>query len=227
MAVVIRHDKDDTDALRLGQRFDAVGRVLPDGGCALVTPTWIATAAHVAASITTDSKIQFGDKKYAVKRTVIHPEGVKRKGRPPEVDLALVELAEPVKKIKPIELYKEGKELGKTFFIVGYGDYGSPQSGLKRTDNKRRAVTNVVDDAGPMRIFMKFHEPPEGTEHEGVGGPGDSGGPALLEKDGKLYLVGISSGSMNGRPGQYGVTDVYTRASSYIEWITKAMNSEP
>ena len=127
VAVVIRHDKGDTDVLRLGQRFEAVGRVLPDGACTLVAPTWVATAAHVAASITADSKIQFGNKKYAVKRTVIHPEGVKRKGRPPEVDLALVELAEPVKKIKPIELYKEGKELGKTFFIVGYGDYGSPQ----------------------------------------------------------------------------------------------------
>ncbi|MCZ6873199.1 MAG: trypsin-like serine protease [bacterium] len=227
LAVVIRHDKDDADVLRLGQRFDAVGRVLPDGACTLVAPTWIATAAHVAASITADSRIQFGNTKYAVKRTVIHPEGGKRRGRPPEVDLALVELADSVKSIKPIELYKERKELGATLFIVGYGDYGSPKSGLKRTDHRRRAVTNVVDDAGPLRIFMTFHEPPEGTEHEGVGGPGDSGGPALLEQDGKLYLVGVSSGSMNGKPGQYGVTDVYTRVSSYIEWITKVMNSEP
>ena len=30
-AVVIRHDKDDAEALRLGRRCDAVGRVFPDG----------------------------------------------------------------------------------------------------------------------------------------------------------------------------------------------------
>lgn len=226
VAVVIRHDRDDADALRLVERFDAVGRVLPDGGCTLIAPTWAVTAAHVAASIPRDGKVRFGDNDYAVKRTVLHPEGVGPRGTPPEVDLALIELAEPVRQIKPVELYVGRKELGQTLSIVGYGDYGNPRTGLKRTDFKRRAVTNVVDDAGPRRIFMNFDEPPAGSKYEGVGGPGDSGGPALLEEGGKLFLAGVSSASMNGKPGQYGVTDVYTRVSSYVEWIRTTMNSK-
>jgi hypothetical protein len=223
-AVVIRHDRSDEDALRLGKRFNAVGSVLPDGGCTLIAPTWIITAAHVAAQIPHDGQIRFGDKLYTVKRVFIHPEGAGSRGVPPEVDLALVELAEAVKEIKPVDLYRGHEELGKTVFVVGYGDYGNPQTGLKHSDGRRRAVTNVVDDAGPRRIFLTFDAPPKGTEYEGIGAPGDSGGPAIAEQGDKLLLVGVSSASMNGRPGQYGVTDVYTRVGSYIDWIKRVMN---
>jgi len=225
-AVVIRHDKDDAAALRLAQPFQAVGRILPDGGCTLIAPTWALTAAHVGASLHPGSLIQFGDQTYAVKRVVLHPEGSGPKGSPPEVDLGLVEIAEPVIAIKPVSLYRGQKELGKMVYLVGYGDYGNPRSGLRRTDGNRRAVTNVVDDAGPRRIFMKFDEPPKGSEFEGVGGPGDSGGPALFLDDGKIFLMGVSSASMNGKPGAYGVTDVYVRVSSYISWIKKTIKTK-
>ncbi len=218
-SVVIRDDRADADALRLAQPFDAAGRVLADGGCTLIAPTWVVTAAHVAAGIRPGSLIQVGPRTYSVKRTVIHPEGTAPEGMPPEVDMALVELAEPVQDIAPAVLYRGSDELGKTLFIVGYGDYGTPSAGLRHTDGRRRAVTNIVDDAGPRRIFMRFDAPPGGTQYEGVGGPGDSGGPALLQEGGKIWLVGVSSASMNGRPGQYGVTDVYTRVSSYVQWI--------
>jgi hypothetical protein len=142
---------------------------------------------------------------------------------PPEVDLALIELSEPVKEINPVELYRGREELGQKVFVVGYGDYGNPLIGLKHTDGRRRAVTNIVDDAGPRRLFLTFYAPPNGTEYEGVGGPGDSGGRAIIEQGGKFLLAGVSSASMNGKPGQYGVTDVYTRVSSYIDWIEKIM----
>ena len=222
-AVVIRHDKTDPDTLRLAARFEAAGRVLPDGGCTLIAPTWVLTAAHVAASLAPGREVQFGERKYAVKRTVLHPEGTSPRGVPPEVDLALMELAEPVMGVKPVELYRGRKELGQTAFIVGYGDYGTPRAPLDHSDARRRAVANVVSDAGPRRIFMRFDEPPKGHEYEGVGGPGDSGGPAFLEEGGTLFIAGVSSASMDGKPGQYGVTDVYTRVSSYVAWIEAAM----
>ncbi len=223
MAVALRHDKDIAEAERIGVPFDAVGRVVPDGGCTLIAPTWVITAAHVAASLPTGAYVQFGERKFLVKRSIIHPDGIAPRGQPPEVDLALLELAEPVPGIKPVELYRAHKEAGQTLYIVGYGDFGDPHSGFRHTDGKRRAVTNVVADVGPRRIFMVFNKPPKGTDFEGVGGPGDSGGPALLQRVGSVFLVGVSSASMNGRPGQYGVTDVYTRVSSYVDWIDQAI----
>lgn len=224
--VVIRHDRTDADALAMGARFVAVGRVLPDGGCTLVAPTWAVTAAHVAASIRPDGEVQFGGRAYRVKRTVIHPEGRAPAGVPPEVDLALLELAEPVTGITPIPLYAGSDELGKTLFIVGNGDYGNPRDGIRRSDGQRRAVTNMVNDAGPRRLFMRFDDPPAGVEQEGIGAAGDSGGPALIEENGRLWVAGVSSGSMGGKPGQYGVTDVYTRVSAYAAWLDDVMRGD-
>ena len=218
-AIVIRHDKLDATALRLGKPFAAVGQVLPDGGCTLVAPTWGLTAAHVAAALTPGGQVAFDGIRYTVKRTVLHPEGRAPAGSPPEVDLALVELMDVVRGATPMSLYRGRSEFGQTLTIVGFGDFGTPRAPLTRGDGRRRAATNVVVDAGPRRLFMKFDAPPDGTELEGVGGPGDSGGPALIEVSGKWQVAGVSSASMDGKPGQYGVTDVYTRVGSYLEWI--------
>ncbi len=222
-AVVIRHDRSDADSLKLAERFAAVGRVLPDGGCTLVAPTWAITAAHVAASLGPGAQVAFGDRSATVKRAVLHPEGTAQRGVPPEVDLALLELGAAVEGVAPLLLYRGRAELDARLVIVGYGDFGTPQEPLQRSDGRRRAASNVVVDAGPRRLFMKFDAPPGGTDLEGVGGPGDSGGPALVEIAGAWQVAGVSSASMDGKPGQYGVTDVYTRVSSYLEWIDAVM----
>ena len=70
---------------------------------------------------------------------------------------------------------------------------------------------------------MEFDAPPSGTALEGVGAPGDSGGPAFIEADGRLFLAGVSSASMNGKPGTYGLVDVYTRISSYADWVERTI----
>jgi hypothetical protein len=160
---------------------------------------------------------------YTVKRVVAHPDATGPAGAPPDVDLALIELTAAVTGVEPVTLYKGRAELGLTAFIVGYGDYGVAGAPFRRTDGTRRAVANRIDDAGPKRVFLTFDAPPSGLALEGVGAPGDSGGPALAEVDGRLVLVGVSSASMNGRPGTYGVVDVYTRISSYVDWIERTM----
>ncbi len=226
-AVVIRGDRNVVDALTLAEPFHSAGRVLPDGGCTLIAPNWALTAAHVAATVKVGGRVQFGDDIYTVKSIIIHPDGIAPAGRPPEVDLALLELDDVVRGVIPADLYRGKSEIGKRMVLVGYGDFGQPGSKLTHADGKRRAVSNLVDDAGPKRIFMKFDAPPAGTEFEGVGGPGDSGGPAFLDEAGKRFVAGVSSASMDGKPGQYGVTDVYTRVSSYAQWIDRAMVSRP
>jgi hypothetical protein len=218
-AVVIRHDKADAEALALGRRFAAAGRVMPDGGCTLIAPSWAVTAAHVAARLRPGAVVEFEGRPYAVKRVIAHPGATGPAGTPPDVDLALIEFNAPVEGVQPVPLYKGRDELGKPAFIVGYGDYGVAGAAFQRADGKRRAVTNEITDAGPKRVFMTFDAPPAGLAIEGVGAPGDSGGPAFVEDSGQLLLVGVSSASMNGKPGTYGVVDVYTRISSYVDWI--------
>jgi hypothetical protein len=225
LGVVGRSDRSDAERLRLGQRFPAAGQVLPDGGCTLIAPTWALTAAHVAASLPDNARVRFGGEEVVVARVVLHPEGSAPRGRPPEVDLALLEFSSPVVHTTPVALYRKSDELGKLVHVVGYGDFGTPAKPLTRSDGRRRAVTNIVEDAGPRRLFLRFDAPPAGTPDEGIGGPGDSGGPAFIESEGKLTIAGVSSASMDGKPGQYGVTDVYTRVSAYAAWIDREMQA--
>lgn len=222
-AVVIRHDRPDADALALGRRFAAAGRIMPDGGCTLIAPSWAVTAAHVAARLRPGSLVEFEDTPYAVKRVIAHPDASAPAGAPPDVDLALIEFTARVEGVEPVSLYAGRDELGRQAVIVGYGDFGVAGVLFQRTDGKRRAVTNEIDNAGPKRVFMTFDAPPAGSTLEGVGAPGDSGGPAFIEADGRLLLVGVSSASMNGKPGTYGVVDVYTRISSYVDWIERTI----
>jgi len=71
-------------------------------------------------------------------------------------------------------------------------------------------------------ITFKFDAPPESTDLEGISGPGDSGGPALLEVDGKAYVIGVSSANDDAGaegPCRYNSTEYYARVSPTVEWI--------
>jgi hypothetical protein len=218
-AVVGRPDRDDATRLARGAGYPAVGRVFPDGDCTLVAPRWALTAAHVAAGLQPGAKVDFDGQVAIVAKIVLHPEGSAPRGQPPEVDLALLQFEAPVQGIEPMPLYRGKDELGKALALVGHGDYGVAGATLTHSDGRRRAVENLVDDAGPKRLFLRFDAPPAGLADEGVGAPGDSGGAAILENKGKHYLAGVSSASMDGKPGHYGVVDVYTRVGSYLDWI--------
>ena len=226
-AVVWRHDADPNAALALGASIPAVGRVLPDGSATLIAPTWAITAAHVAQRVVVGSQLEFGGVAYPVARVVVHPQGhadPARARQPPEVDLALLELARPVTGITPIPLHRGRGELGTTMTIVGCGDFGAAGAVRTRQDGRCRAVTNVVADAGPKRLFFPFDEPPAGTTLEGIGVAGDSGGAALIDVGGTWQIAGVSSGG-DGPPGAYGSTDIYTRVSSYLDWIDATLTA--
>lgn len=219
-AIVGRHDRDDDAYVQLGRKCPCVCRVARDGQGVLIAPRWVLTAAHVAQSVTAGKDIvHFGDREFTVKRVVVHPGGRSAGDRPPDDDVALLELQKAVEYVPPAQPYREHDELGKTIVVAGYGDVGDGRSKPRRSDGRLRAARNVITDAGLKRIFFTFDAPPAGDPLEGVSGPGDSGGPALYEHDGRLYTVGISHASANGRPGRYGVTEVYMRVSSYADWI--------
>lgn len=53
---------------------------------------------------------------------------------------------------------------------------------------------------------------------------GDSGGPAYLRRDGRLYLVGVTSRGRNDANGECGKGGIYTIAGAYTDWISTASN---
>jgi len=112
--------------------------------------------------------------------------------------------------------------------FVGPGMYGDGLSGPQGDDGKMRAATNTVADVLENYITFKFDAPPDGTELEGISGPGDSGGPALVEADGRTFIIGVSSANDDAGasgPCRYHSTEYYARVSTALEWIRTTMES--
>ena len=225
LAVVVRHDVADGKLIELGAKFPAVGQVLPDGVGTLIAPRWVLTTSHVATLIPKGEGIfRLEGKEYRVAKVFMHPHSTIGPNEPPEIDMALLILGEEVKGITPLAIYKDTEEANQMVTIVGFGEGGDGKSKTRRrSDEKRRAVTNVVTEAGALRIHCKFDEPPAGTDLEGVAVLGDGGAPALI-KVGEAWLVaGVSSPHQEGTLGQYGAMNGFTRVSTFVAWIEKTM----
>jgi len=166
---------------------------------------------------------------YPIERVVLHPDW--RSEVDIYVDIALLKLARPVAGIAPVPLYSDTDEVGMLAIFVGRGGTGTGLTGPVREDLRLRAATNRVESVvGDSLLRFRFDSPgePDVTELEGISGPGDSGGPAFIERDGALYVVGVSVGQnarpANGNRGHYKVLELYTRVSAFAGWLSATLS---
>jgi hypothetical protein len=118
--------------------------------------------------------------------------------------------------------------------VIGNGLTGTGETGPVNEDGVMRAATNAIDAAEDRWFAFSFSAPGDSgvTDLEGIGGPGDSGGPALAVTSGAPKVVGVSSinhvGSAAG-PSRYHSTEVYARVSTSLGWIdeTRAGRGTP
>jgi hypothetical protein len=190
-----------------------------------------------------------------VSHVLIHP-GWTGGGDHIDNDIAVLELADAAPAAAPRhDLYTASDEIGQTFTLVGYGT--SSGSGTDTSPPTRRAGDNQFESDGTS-FNQKFgwgvtgsrqlvFDYDDGTaahdafgvyfgksglglgSHEGMMTPGDSGGPAFLQKDGKLLVAGVTSfaarpsnglsdvdGVANSSFGEFGSM---MRVSAYRPWV--------
>jgi hypothetical protein len=178
----------------------------------------VATAAHVALDVPPRHEVRIGGRKYRVTGKFLHPDYVRSRH-----DIALLRLNRPVTNAQPVALYRERDEVGRIVTLVGGGESGTGLTGPRLNDGIVRAALNRVDEVNKAWIIFRFDPPETALDMEGISGPGDSGGPAFIRKDGVLFLAGISAIQSFPRPGdregRYGVLEYYSRVSSYAGWI--------
>jgi hypothetical protein len=235
LAIAIRHDVDDSAFIELAQRFPAVAAVqCADGSCGLgaestlIDPRWLLTAAHVAASLKRGDPAEIGGATYAIERVILHPDWQSEADI--HVDIALIQLAQPVRGIAPAQLYDGEDEVGTVAVFVGRGGTGTGLTGYVSEDRRIRAATNRVESVvnGSLLRF-RFDAPgdPDVTDLEGISGPGDSGGPAFVERNGSIYVIGVgvaqNARPANGQRGHYKVLELYTRVSAFSPWIRSTL----
>lgn len=248
-AIVRRHDVSDLQYQNYGRQFRAplVNIAIPNphgapqlhnGMGVLIAPNWVLTAAHAAEII------KPGTPKNPTGRYSVYVGGLPRlidgvfinpgwKQRLAGEDIALIRLKEPVSDTAPVGLYDGKDELGKTLIVAGYGAPGTGKAGVGKHDAILRAANVTVDEVDSQSLGWTFRSPKTRGVHalEGISGPGDSGGPALLERNGQLFVVGVSSTQdrKGQQSGTYGVVEYYARVSALRPWIEKVMaeNARP
>lgn len=219
--IVIRDDVSDRKYQELGEQYSS--SVAYIGGCVatLVEQYWLLTAAHCMRDEGRNLETALHlEAPYRVKEIFVHPSR----------DIALIQLKDPIRNGKPANLYNQINEVGQAVVFVGNGGFGNGRDGLSGDDGEIRGATNTVIEASKCNLVFLFDTPKTATNLEGISGPGDSGGPAFVEIDKTLYVVGVSAyQKSNGfKEGHYGVKEYYTRVSSHYPWLRGIVdNTEP
>ena len=227
--IIIRHDVPDREYLALAAKLPVTPAVVryssTDVAGTYIAPDWLLSAAHVAETIEPGRKlISLSGDSVEVADIVLHPGWIED-GRPH--DIALIQLRRPVADAVVVEIYEDRNEAGKEVIMIGNGDFGIGRTGPAGNDGKLRGATNLIDEVTHDYLVWGFDDPGGGSGRamplEGISGPGDSGGPAFIQVGDRYFLAGISSGqstsATGGKEELYGVTEYYSRASTYADWI--------
>ena len=259
------------------KQFDCVGRVFKDtiasAACVLISDRFALSAAHVF--LVSDTRkdtvnyngqtivvnvdynrrpmdvsnlyIDFNGQKVKVKNLWLHPNYLDSltKG---SCDIALLELEQPLKKIKPARINNSLNELNSNVVGVGFGASGpANRPDLVDLFNKKIAGENVVDSIGGPEylgnktlLICDFDHPTRddcnvmgGTTPrplEYISSGGDSGGGLFRKHNKKWELIGICSGAYTDidilmKTGYYGQTMEWTRTSIFTKWIEERMRN--
>ncbi|MFB2921306.1 PEP-CTERM sorting domain-containing protein [Aerosakkonema funiforme] len=159
-------------------------------------------------------------------------------------DMAIITLSEALPDGVPIyNLFRNPVSEGETFTMVGYGTTGNGIEGftggaslnVKRVGYNNADLFDVDDEgSGVNEVFYYDFDGPDpstnliagltlGNDIEGSVGPGDSGGPSFVMKNGSMFLAGVNTFTFTVSdeqiPGTFGTGGGGILVSSYTDWI--------
>lgn len=243
-AIIIRHDVSDSQYRVAASEFPALVDLPGEGHGVLIAPRWVLTAAHAISWQHEVKCVMLNGTPRAVQRLVIYPGYEKlpqqlidralqtgdatdtTKFLASSNDIALIELKEPVRDVKPASIFRGDNEMGQIVEIIGKGGTGTGLTGQvtgNRTELRR--AFNTITEVQDRWLCYSFQKPPAARTLEGITGNGDSGGPALIQVKDHLEIAGLASwkkvqgDARTFRAGVYGTTTCTVRVSHYAEWI--------
>jgi hypothetical protein len=154
-----------------------------------------------------------------------------------------VELETPVDSVVPISIFVDKTEMGKMVTLVGFGVTGTFETGpphgadavkfstIPARMRAKRAGTNVIILVSHKDLVTRIDPAESATDLEASVAGGDSGGPALVQVSGQMYIAGVISSAPQRPPsedtaGIYGDRVSFVRVSSFARWVEDTTNED-
>lgn len=177
----------------------------------------VLTAAHVVAKSEVCS-VTINEIKHTIEKIVVHKDFIEDAFG--VADIALCYSPTDLELEFYPKLYNKNDEVGKICAISGYGLTGDFLTGANKSDQKKRAGSNIIDyiEKDMLVCDPSARNSKKYTSLEFFLASGDSGGGLFI--DGKL--AGINSCIMctgKSPKSKYNEEAGHTRVSKFIEWI--------
>lgn len=217
-----RHE--DSKYTDLGKEYISVGLfsgIYEDGSyfeasAIAINDNTILTAAHIVKGAVV-CKIKINDEEYIIKDIRYHHEFQEDFGNG---DIAIGFSNEKFLLPKYPELYSDENEKDKLCVISGYGMTGSLKTGSTKSDNKKRAGYNKIDEVQDKILLCVASDD---LDMEFLISHGDSGGGLFI--GGRLAGINSCVMATDGKPNSsYSDESVHTRISKYIPWIKERID---
>lgn len=116
------------------------------------------------------------------------------------------------------DLYEGNDEKGKLCSLSGYGLTGTFETGAIKSDNNRRAGSNIIDNIDNDLLICSPSRNQEKTSLEFIIASGDSGGGLFI--DNKLAGINSCVMAIDKKPNSSYTDECgHTRVSKFLTWI--------
>ena len=244
-AIIIRHDVGPARYEVRESSYPSVFFLEEQGNrkvCAatVIHQQWALTAAHCVEQTLLgntlangrDFAVLVGGQDREIDAVIIHPEFDIENAA--DVDLALLRFKQASTTPRAMQLHLQELEPDSIVTLLGWGYFGLGTTGRQYNDGSLRLARNRITDVD-RRFKIRFDDPRDRASQalplEGVPSLGDSGGPALLENEDGLFLIGITVGevTVNGfseeTQGEYGAIAIYEIVALQLDWIETVIGS--
>ena len=244
-AIIIRHDVGPARYEVRESSYPSVFFLEQQGNrkvCAatVIHQQWALTAAHCVEQTLLgntlangrDFAVLVGGQDREIDAVIIHPEFDIENAA--DVDLALLRFKQASTTPRAMPLHLQELEPDSIVTLLGWGYFGLGTTGRQYNDGSLRLARNRITDVD-RRFKIRFDDPRDRASQalplEGVPSLGDSGGPALLENEDGLFLIGITVGEVTvigfseETQGEYGAIAIYEIVALQLDWIETVIGS--